>query len=367
VKQLPKSDIDRFVATLQEYKSLLDDDIASYAHKLKKQTLQQYDANARIAVDAFLDILSRGGKRIRGSLLLHGYHMGGGRQQDRIVPAARAIEMMHAYLLIMDDIQDRSSTRRGGKATHELLADYHREHQLSADSQHFGMSIALNAMGIGNHLAQCILAELEIDATIRAEVIRTVNETIVTTAHGQTADILNEVRAEVSQKDVDRVLEWKTAHYTFYSPLKIGMMLAGSSAKSIDAVYNYAMHAGRAFQITDDILGIFGSEFESGKSPMDDIREGKRTLLMLHALEHTDNGNKNFLIQMLGNNSLTQVEFERCKDIVQQSGALDFAHQQAQKHIDSALACLDENEQLWHQESSVFLRGLAQYLLQRTS
>jgi geranylgeranyl diphosphate synthase type I len=151
------------------------------------------------------------------------------------------------------------------------------------------------------------------------------------------------------------------------NPLHIGMVLAGADCHNTDAITDYAMHTGKAFQITDDILGTFGSEFESGKSPMDDTREGKRTLLTLYALEHTNHANKNFLIQMLGNAGLTPAEFERCKDILIESGALTYAQTQAKTHIEQAITALDKEADRWSAEGTQFLRGLAQYLLTRTA
>jgi geranylgeranyl diphosphate synthase type I len=171
----------------------------------------------------------------------------------------------------------------------------------------------------------------------------------------------------VSLADVDRVLEWKTAHYTLLNPLHMGMVLAGAECKDTDAITDYAMYAGKAFQITDDILGTFGSEFESGKSSMDDIREGKRTLLTFYAMDHTGSADKNFLIQMLGNEHLTPTEFHRCKDIMAESGALDYAKVEAEKHVKKALTALSKTDQSWSPEGVQFLRGLAEYLLTRNS
>jgi geranylgeranyl diphosphate synthase, type I len=145
------------------------------------------------------------------------------------------------------------------------------------------------------------------------------------------------------------------------------MVLAGAECNATDAITAYAMHAGRAFQITDDILGTFGEEFESGKSPLDDIREGKRTLLTVYALEHAKNGNKNFLLQMLGNSSLSLEQFGRCKQILVESGGLAYAQKAGQKHVEAALAALEGEKHRWNPEGILFLQGLANYLLSRTS
>jgi geranylgeranyl diphosphate synthase, type I len=389
-----------FKAKLTGYKQRIDDDIAAYCKQIEKSTLQNYGAHARLSIDAYISILRRGGKRIRGALTMMGYEMSrpstdstssrqacshlslsgeaalaseskagsmSGRDSGMILQAARAVEMIQAYILIVDDFQDQSDIRRGGPAAHKLLTDYHLKQHFSGNAKHFGESIAMNAALAGNHAAQMVLANLEADPELRLKAISILNRTMLTTAHGQTNDIMNEVVADVSEADVDRVLEWKTAHYTVLNPLHMGMVLAGADCHATDAITDYAMHTGRAFQITDDILGTFGEEFESGKSPLDDIREGKRTLLTVYALDHTTNGNKNFLIQMLGNHRLTQTEFRRCKDILVESAALDHAHNAAQEHVQAALLALDKEQHRWSIDGVQFLRGLSAYLLVRTA
>ncbi len=358
-------EVKTFTRQLTSYKTRLDEDIAAYAKTIQKSTLQNYGADSRIAVDAYLEILSRGGKRVRGALAMVGYEMMGGTDEKMILAAARALEMIHAYILIMDDIQDRSLTRRGGPTAHRQIADYHRNHHLSGDSDHFGVSVALNAMGIGNHAAQVIVANLTVDEELRLMALSILNQAIIVTVHGQTNDILNEVKSDTTMQDVDNVLEWKTAYYTFLNPLTFGMVLAGADCKATDAVREYSLKAGRAFQITDDILGVFGEEFESGKSPYDDIKEGKRTLLVVYALEHASSADKNFLIQMLGNQNINQMEFNRCRDILIDSGALAYAKNEAQKCVAQAVTSLESQDIKWRPEGVAFLAGLVQSLINR--
>lgn len=358
---------DVFAKKLAHYKRLIDEDIAAYTKTIQASTLKDYGSDPRLAVDAFLEILSRGGKRIRGALTMVGYEMMGGKDQKMILEAARAIEMVHAYILIMDDIQDRSGVRRGGPTAHIQIANRHREQYFDGDSDHFGISIALNAMGVGNHAAQVIVANLNVAEELRLRALSLLNEAIVTTAHGQSCDIMNEVKPEVTREDIDNVLEWKTAHYTFLNPLTFGMVLAGADSRATDAVRDYSLNAGRAFQLTDDILGIFGTEFDSGKSPMDDLREGKRTLLILHALKHADSADKNFLIQVLGSQNLTQVEFARVKDILVETGALDAVKQEARACVDRAITSISSQNIEWSQDGVDFLVGLVQAVIDRRS
>lgn len=364
---LASKEAEIFTKKLGEYKKTIDSEITEYTKIAQKTTLQNYGANSRIPTDSYLDLLNRGGKRIRGSLAIAGYEMLGGKDRQMIAKAACALEMIHAYLLIMDDIQDRSEYRRGEKSVHKKLAEYHHNKRMSGGSEHFGIAIALNAMGIANHSAQAIITELDVSDELKVRALKYLNKTIVTTAHGQTSDIVNEVNGEVTKKDIDNVLEWKTAHYTFFNPLAFGMTLAGTSEDEVQAIKDYAMNAGRAFQISDDILGTFGTEFESGKSPSDDTKEGKRTLLTLHALQNAEKADKNFLIQMLGNQKITQTEFERCKDILVETGALDFATKETEECVKKAISSLKSHNRDWNQEEQDFLIGLAEYLKNRKS
>ncbi len=356
-----------FKTKLAAYKQLIDNDIAAYSKTARKTTLQNYSAYSAVASDAFLEILGRGGKRIRGVLTMIGYEMLGGTNQKMILEAARIIEMVHAYILIIDDIQDRSLTRRGGPTAHILLADYHKKHGYADESDHFGVAVALNSALFGNHAAQMMLSLLPVEDEYRVKALGILNRTMLVTAHGQTNDIFNEVVGEVSEYEVDKVLEWKTANYTFLNPLHMGMVLAGAGCHHTDAITDYAMHAGRAFQITDDILGTFGNEQESGKSPMDDIREGKRTLLTVKAMEAAQKADRNFLIQMLGNHSITPAEFATCKEILQECGALEYAREQARFHITEAVKALERERHRWQDDGPAFLRGLVEYLLVRTA
>lgn len=362
-----KTDVDIFKDQLKAYKQVIDADISAYSKHVQQATLQQYGVYARVECDAYLDILQRGGKRIRGALTMLGYEMSGGTDKAMILQAARAIEMIHAYILIIDDFQDRSTMRRGSKTAHVMLADYHRQHKLAGSAEHFGVSIAWNAALVGNHAAQMILANLNTDAELRMKVVSIVNRTMMITGHGQTNDIMNEVVAEVTEQDVERVMEWKTTIYTLLNPLHVGMVLAGADCHATDAITPYAHHAGKAFQITDDIIGTFGSEQELGKSPEDDMREGKRTLLTVYALKHANVADKNFLIQMLGKPDISPAEFERCKAILQESGALDYVKKQAIQQVEAALKSLEIKDAPWSPQGTKFLRGLAQYLLARQS
>ncbi len=355
-----------FVDQLSQYKAVIDVAVGEHARTLIGATAQHYTPYSVAAVHAYTNVLERGGKRIRGALTLVGYQMCGGQDTAMIVQAACAIEMVHAYILVLDDIMDKSMTRRGGPSAHAAMASYHDKHNLSGEKLHFGEAIAINSALIGNHYAQSLITSLAVTDDKKLKALKLLNDALITTGHGQINDVFNEVLDAVDQTAVDRVLEWKTAHYTFLNPIQFGMALAGAGPEAVQAIAEYCMHAGRAFQITDDILGTFASEQEAGKSPMDDIREGKRTVLSVAALDLAQSADKNFLITMLGQEKLTQREFNRCKEIFENTGALAFASSQAKIHVAKAKESLLQNKSEWSENKTAFLSVLVESLLGRS-
>lgn len=346
-------------AKLANYKAQIDSDIDQYGIHLQTATSMQYGPASRQAIDAFIAILQRGGKRIRGALTVQGYQMMGGQDEAMILQAARAIEMLHAYLLIIDDIQDRSSTRRGGPAAHVALG---REHGM-----HYGQSLATNAALLGNHAAQTIMANLQVDALLRNNVLSIVNRTLLVTLHGQTNDLANEAAKSTNLEDVENVMTWKTANYSFLNPLHVGMVLAGADCAATDAITEYALQAGRAFQITDDLIGVFGNQKQTGKDPTDDIREGKRTLLTVYALKHATTADRNFLHSCLGNQKLTTANFKRCQQIIIKSGAQKNAQDQATLSIEQAAESIQANRKHWSAEGTTFLIDIVRSLKARVA
>ncbi len=361
-KTADRSDTEAFETKLKACKDSIDADIATYSKHIKDVTLQQYGTDARLEIDVFLDILSRGGKRVRGALTMVGYQMCGGQKQQMILQAARAIEMLHAYILIIDDIQDRSVVRRGGLAAHVVLRDYHQQHHLAGDSGHFGVSIALNAALSGAHAAQMILANIDAPEHLRLNASSIINRTMVITAHGQTSDIMHEAVDSIGMEDIEKVMAWKTSQYSFLNPLHVGMVLAGADCHATDAITDYAINIGKAYQISDDISDTFGLD-----GSIDDIRDGKRTILTVYALENAVTVDASFLHKMLGNQDITTAEFERCKDILISVGALKHAKSAAKKYARQAISSLSAGSGHWAPEGTQFLRGLAEYITTRTT
>jgi len=353
---------------LETYRHAVDADILTYAAHVRKTTHEQYGEYPAVVTDTFLDMLERGGKRMRGALVMVGYEMCGGTDREMITRAATAIEMIHAHLLILDDVQDRSALRRGKPTVHESLKTYHQQNGWKGDAVHTGYSLALNAALAGGYAAQMLVAGLNVDAELRSKAMGIMAHAILTTAHGQTLDFVQELTGEASSKSIEQTMEWKTAYYSILNPLCVGMVLAGAGCEDTDAVRDYALHTGKAFQITDDIIGVFGTSAQTGKSIMDDMREGKQTLLTLYALKHATAEDKQFLKRCLGDSNLSSADFTVCCRIMQDSGALQFAEEEAERHIAAALQSLEASRRPgWNANNLTFLRELAGSLRRRTS
>ena len=357
-----------FKAQMAEYKQQIDAALDVRSLAMVEQTINEFGTQPAEAVKAYSELLNRGGKRIRGVLTMLSYYMHGGTDVNVAIESACAVEMLQAYILMVDDIQDRSETRRGGPAGHIILRNYHHENNLAGDAQHFGESIAMDGFLFGAHSAIDVLADLSISADDRLRAIKNVNKHFISTAHGQTLDIMNEATQATDESLVDQVLIWKTAFYTILNPLQLGGILAGASNDSLDQLKPFALSAGRAFQITDDIIGVFGDDTKTGKASADDIREGKRTILSVKALKETDREDAEFLESMLGNDDITDDQFGRCKQIIQSSGALDYARSEAEiasKKAVAELNILKNSSQNYKSEHLELLEQITVYFTTR--
>lgn len=361
---LSNTDFTLFKQQLSHHKTLIDTELEIIANQLIADTAEQFGELPKEVVQAYCNVLLNGGKRIRGSLSMSAYELFGGTDEQLIIRAACALEILNTYILIADDIQDRSESRRGGKTAHIQLRDYHVAERLKGDAYHFGEALAINSFLIAEHYASNIIAGLPTTADIRIKALQNVNKCFIVTAHGQTMDLFVEATGTSSLNDVNNILEWKTAYYTFINPLQLGAILAGAPDDAMNVLAEYGLFAGKTFQITDDIIGTFGNEAQTGKSILDDIKEGKRTLLVMHALAKATASDSYFLESCLGNQSLTMHDFERCQKILVDTGALDSAKHEAALSSQKATAVLQKQTN-WQKEPKQFLVDLVQYLLVR--
>lgn len=348
------------IQNIVTHKQAIDADLSAFSNKWREEWSKSYTPASLDVLESLLALLNRGGKRVRGALAMESYYLHGGTRREVAIGAARVIELVQAYLLIMDDIADNADMRRGGLSTHAYLSTLHKETQLKGDAAHYGLSQATNAAMLASHQAMSQLVTLSAPDAAKVRATELLNEDIGVTLVGQINDIFNEVAPRrIKREDIINTLTWKTAYYTFVSPLELGACLAGSDGLS-ERLRRYALHAGVAFQISDDILGTFGDSFESGKSADDDIREGKVTLLVSHARKHMIDEQTTVFDTTLGNPHATRSECDQIRAIFEATGAREYAAGKATEYANRAIDALGEVPE-------PFLVKLVEFAVQRRS
>lgn len=353
---------------LYKYQEQINPLIKDYfANERQKVSKFFPDATLR-SLEVFEDICTRGAKRARGAFSYYVYKMYGGKNDAEALKMGIVLELTHAYLLLLDDFMDKSDLRRGGSTAHVLMTEYYSKNGFKGgDASHFGDSVAVTVGASGFHMAMQLLMSLDFVPEILIDLSNNLNEKIQTTAYGQISDIVNACNPHVSENDVLKMLEWKTGVYTYENPIHTGAIMAGQKDMSeLNKLSEYAIPAGVAFQIQDDILGIFGNSDDTGKSVYDDLREGKYTLLIHHALEVGSQSQKEVLKKRLGNPNVGDKELNDVKIILLESGSLDYSKKIANDLVLKAKNSLIKNKSAsWGQEGFDYMIGIADYMIDR--
>lgn len=308
--------------------------------------------------------LGHGGKKLRGAFTYHSYLMFGGHDRDEILKVSAFIELMSTFILMHDDILDNDDRRRGLPTIHKIYRDYSVANFKSLDPVHFGQSMGILAGDILNFLSVYIFTQLNFDASRKLWALEKFYDGFLDTAYGETLDFFSNYLPEIDEDDVLQVHFLKTSLYTYRSPLFVGAILAGCKPADLDDLFAYAKPGGIAFQIQDDILGMFGDEERTGKAADSDLKEGKKTLLILKALEKAAPKDKEFINYALGNKKISAKDAEQVRKIITETGSLDYSKQLAQQFVQQAKANISHRTD-WQGEGREFLDAVADYMINR--
>lgn len=290
-------------------------------------------ASVSTAVPASHEILepieryALGGKRLRALLLLASHHIHGGLQENAAVQLAAALEMFQTAALVHDDVLDGSDTRRGGPAAHRMIGALHSRQAWHGESDAFGEAGAVLAGDVA--LMACQRAVGRACALVPDQAAHVsdlfADMTDLVTA-GQYADMraaAQPLEAIDGQEDEIRaVMRAKTASYTAEYPLVLGAALAGASAPHVEAMRAAGRDLGVAFQLRDDVLGLVGQPETTGKPAGDDLREGKRTMLVWHAWRHGEESVRAHLRSVLGDRDATEDALAAATRAIVATGAI---------------------------------------------
>ncbi len=299
----------------------------------------------------------RGGKRARPVLVSVGYFLAGGKDKKAILRASLCAELIHNSFLIHDDIIDRDELRRGKPS---LYAFYKKKF---GGDLHKGISFAIMAGDISNVLGHQILTESDFAEKNKTKALDILNKTIERTCHGEMLEMFLKEQKKIKESDIEKVLKHKTAYYSFADPLKIGAALAGGNNNFLRKLERFALPIGVAFQIQDDILGIFGSREKIGKPICSDIKESQPNLLIFKTLDLSGARDKNKFESYLGRDKINQKDIREIRQIVKESGALDYCRAKAEGLVEEAKAIIEKTA-LPRREKE-FLLGLADFVIRR--
>jgi geranylgeranyl diphosphate synthase, type I len=281
-----------------------------------------------------------GGKRLRPLFCYWGWRGAGGPDGTPIVTAAAALELFHAFALIHDDILDGSDRRRGEPSVHRLFADLHARSSWRGDPEAYGRNTALLcgdlcAAWSDQMFHECGLSPEQVHqgyavfALMRTEVIA-----------GEFLDLVSGV-GDGSVASALTVIRMKAARYTVTRPLQIGAALAGAPGELLDALAEFGDPLGDAFQLRDDVLGVFGDPAVTGKSVLDDLREGKPTVMMALARDAADRAQSARLRELFGNPDLDADGAAELREIIESTGARRQIERMIQVRAQAGLAALE--------------------------
>jgi geranylgeranyl diphosphate synthase type I len=293
--------------------------------------------------EALTDLL-RGGKRLRPAFAYWGWRGAGGADSEEAVAAATALELLQACALIHDDVMDGSDTRRGMPAAHRRFATLHRGNGWLGSSEGFGVGAAILLGDLCLSWADELLMScgLPADAVMRGKPVYDVMRTELMA--GQYLDLLEQAMGGGSAERAMRVVRYKAAKYTIERPLHLGAALAGASDEVVVAYSGYGLPLGEAFQLRDDVLGVFGDPSQTGKPAGDDLREGKRTVLVATAVEAASPAQAALLRRHLGDPALDAAGVEALREVITDTGALAHVEALITALTDQSLRAIDSVE-----------------------
>ncbi len=289
------------------------------------------------------DYVLNGGKRLRPLFAYWGFRGAGGEADAAIIRACASLELIQACALIHDDVMDGSDTRRGFPAIHKRFATLHREQGLSGASESFGVSAAILLGDLALVWADKMFHTSRIESDVLVRALPVLDEMRTEIMAGQYLDVLEQALASQSVERSLRVARLKSAKYTVERPLHFGAALAGAEAQLLDSYSRYGMPLGEAFQLRDDILGVFGDPDETGKPAGDDLREGKRTVLIAAALERANGTQAAFIEQHLGRATLGVSDVLNMREIITDTGAVGVVETMIEDGLASALTALEDS------------------------
>jgi len=307
----------------------------------------------------------RSGKRLRPYLTYLAYYGCGGRSEAAILDLATSQELLHNFLLIHDDVFDRDIMRYGGLNISGVYRLKLPRQLTPADRHHLADTMAVMGGDITMGFGFSQIIESNFPAELKIEALRRIERMIFEVAGGEILDVLIPTfdLADVTEERLLQVCRYKTASYSFEAPLHLGAIMAQATDAKLEAISRFAIPLGVAFQLADDLLGTYGNETELGKSVLTDLRDGKRTVLMLKGLQLASPAGRTILEASLGNRRANYSDLEQIRTVLDDCGARDYVTKLAETQVADAMRALPAVELT--SEVASELESLAQFSIHR--
>lgn len=338
---------DTLSAVIEQIRKNIDRSLASFLDTVKRD--YKLHLVSPILFESIREFTLREGKRLRPLLLIltyKGYAPASKKISRKLYNASTCMEFLHNFMLIHDDIIDRSDLRRGKPTMHKIL-----EGTVPSETPaKLGIDLGIIAGDIVYALAIDAFLSIDEPAERKERALKYFIQTAAFTAMGEFIDTVSGVKPveEVDEKEVFLNYTLKTARYTFDCPMVTGAILAGAKDKEIKSISRFGILIGQAFQVQDDIIGIFETEANIGKSILSDLAEGKKTLLVTHAFSVLRPKAKKEFLNIFTKKNKTLKDLETVKKIFVESKSLDYALEAIRTRLNEAqkiLNSLDMNEE----------------------
>jgi geranylgeranyl diphosphate synthase type I len=275
------------------------------------------DPDFSVPIEALRRFVIAGGKRLRPAFCYWtAVGMGVDPDDPTLMHTLMGLELLHTFALIHDDLMDRSALRRGEPSVHAAFATQHHQEQLRGSSVQYGDSMAI----LVGDLAFAYADQMFIDANRRARQLY--SELKLEVNLGQSLDVSGSFAAHTSLIKAERIALYKSGKYTVERPMHIGAAMAEHYFATSDAITDFAVPLGMAFQLRDDVLGVFGQTERTKKPVGDDLREGKQTLLIGLACQKWSSAENELFEGLFGREDLTMHEITALQRLIEESGAL---------------------------------------------
>ncbi len=348
-----------FGGLLVSFRDRLEADLMAWV-EAKRQAMRAELAEADELTGVLSEFLLRDGKRLRPALVYYSYRACGGDSEPVVMPVAMAVELLHTYLLVHDDIMDHAETRRGEPAVHVLFSDLHRDRGWQGDSTHFGTSVGILLGDLAESYAVELYSSSEMSEAVRPDVRKCFSTMCQEVIVGQYLEMTAGYRGNLTEEELLRILQMKSGRYSVERPVQLGALLAGASGDTLDALTRYGARLGEAFQLQDDLLGMFGDVDTVGKPVGEDLAEGKYTILIHSALEKLAPADRTTVESALGNAEVREDEVREVQKLIESVGARQRVVEMIETRMKAADEALSEAEV--EGPGADFLQGLMDYL-----